>query len=555
MALVDRSRPRLALTRRSLPALTAGLLALSAAWPGSTGTAPASRGAVSAVSATGTSPAGRPSTATTNQLSPQRSRPRSRSQPRSSRSAAESWARVVGAAAGPAGGYWAALADGTVVSAGTAPPLEASAPATDQAAAGQAPSNQAPCGQTPSNPTTAIAADPAAEGYWLLCSDGQVEAFGAARSFGSRSLHAAVAIASAPGGHGYWVVTALGHVFAFGEARWAGSAADRTLASPVVGITPTPDGRGYRLVTRRGQVLAYGNATAARQALGTGSGATGSGATGPAASAGSRVIGMAPAPGGHGYWLATSDGQVLALDGAAWHGNGSGELAGASVVSFAAGGEGYWMLTSTGRVLCFDAPRLPPVSLPTVPTTPLPVGSDPARSISPPAAFSVSCFAPGSVTACNRAALTAIDTARATEGYGPLLLPADFSGLAPGAQLVAVANAERTSRGLPALPQSAPLDALALQGARAGRDPLGPPLHSWASNISWGYRTALAADFAWMYDDGPGGPNVDCPRAGAPGCWGHRRNILAPWSGASGAAAVSTSQGWVLTELFVAGAR
>jgi hypothetical protein len=179
----------------------------------------------------------------------------------------------------------------------------------------------------------------------------------------------------------------------------------------------------------------------------------------------------------------------------------------------------------------------------------------PPESISPPAAFTVACFGAGSVTACDRAALTAIDAARATEGYGPLVLPPDFYALDPSAQLVAVANAERTSRGLPALRRSAPLDALALRGAIAGRDPIGPPRSTWASNISWGYRTALAADFAWMYDDGPGGPNVDCPRAGAPGCWGHRRNILSPWSGSSGAAAVGTADGLVLTELFVAGAR
>lgn len=412
------------------------------------------------------------------------------------------------------------------MSAGTAPPLEATDLSTGPAA---------------SDRTTAIAADPAGEGYWVLSTDGQVRAFGAARSYGSRSLHGAVAIASSPNGRGYWVTTDLGHVFAFGGARWAGSAADLNLGSPVVGLTATPDGHGYWLVTRRGRVLAYGDAASPERAS--------------VVAPGSAVIGMAPAPGGHGYWLSTSDGQVLAVGGAAWHGNATGELGGARVVSFAARGNGYWMLTSAGRVLSFDAPRLPPVSLPTVPTSPLPAASVPVRSISPPAAFPVACFGPGSVPACNRAALTAIDAARATEGYGPLGLPLDFYRLAPIAQLVAVANAERTSRGLPALPRSAALDARALQGANAGRDPVGPALHSWASNIAWGYRTALSADFAWMYDDGPGGPNIDCPRAGAPGCWGHRRNILSPWSGSSGAAAVSTNDGWVLTQLFVAGAR
>lgn len=541
--LLDRSRPSSALSRRSLCAVAAVVLALcpvgqaSARLP-SARLAPArlaparldsaGRGgnwAVSKGAATKPSPPIRRSTADRSH------QPLPQSQPRSSVSAAENWAAVVGAAAGSAGGYWVALAGGAVVSAGTAPPLEATTPGTTQTGSAQDGSDQ----------TTAIAADPVAPGYWLLSRNGRIRTFGAARSFGSRSLHGAVAIASAPDGDGYWVATDLGHVFAFGRAPWAGSAADRTLDSPVVEIIPTTNGRGYWLVTRRGQVLAFGGATAPAQE--------------PTAPPGTSVIGMAPAPGGHGYWLATSDGQVLTAGGAPLRPSASGELGGAEVVSFAASGQGYWMVTSAGNALSFDAPRLPPASLPTVPRTPLPVTSAPARSISPPAAFSVACFETGSLPACDRAALAAIDTARASEGYGPLLLPPGFYGLDPSAQLVAVANAERTSRGLPALPRSAPLDTLALQGANAGHDPIGPEGTSWASNISWGYPSALAADFAWMYDDGPGSPNLDCPRAGAPGCWGHRRDILAPWSGASGAAAVKTSNGWVLTELFVAGAR
>jgi hypothetical protein len=30
-----------------------------------------------------------------------------------------------------------------------------------------------------------------------------------------------------------------------------------------------------------------------------------------------------------------------------------------------------------------------------------------------------------------------------------------------------------------------------------------------------------------MYDDGTNSPNSDCARASSPGCWGHRKNILA----------------------------
>ena len=43
-----------------------------------------------------------------------------------------------------------------------------------------------------------------------------------------------------------------------------------------------------------------------------------------------------------------------------------------------------------------------------------------------------------------------------------------------------------------------------------------------------GAGSALAADYMWMYDDGPHGldSNIGCPAAGGPGCWGHRDIIL-----------------------------
>ena len=33
--------------------------------------------------------------------------------------------------------------------------------------------------------------------------------------------------------------------------------------------------------------------------------------------------------------------------------------------------------------------------------------------------------------------------------------------------------------------------------------------------------------YGWMYDDGSAGENKDCTSPTAPGCWGHRDNILA----------------------------
>lgn len=178
--------------------------------------------------------------------------------------------------------------------------------------------------------------------------------------------------------------------------------------------------------------------------------------------------------------------------------------------------------------------------------------ANPATSLAPSSAFVQACFtADPDDSACNAAALGDIDRARAGEGLGPLALPSDYSSLGTTAQLVAVANAERTSRGLPALPENAKLDAMAQAGAVAGRDPSGPNGYGWGSNISWGYPTALAADFAWMYDDGPGSDNIGCTSASSSGCWGHRENILSRWSGASGAGVYDNRGDLQLTELFV----
>jgi hypothetical protein len=80
------------------------------------------------------------------------------------------------------------------------------------------------------------------------------------------------------------------------------------------------------------------------------------------------------------------------------------------------------------------------------------------------------------------------------------------------------------------------LNAVAQAGARAGRDPAmarvsrhlpggGRTVYAGA-NWSGGWVNLLGADYAWMYDDGPGGSNLDCRTAGSRLCWGHRDIIL-----------------------------
>ena len=55
-------------------------------------------------------------------------------------------------------------------------------------------------------------------------------------------------------------------------------------------------------------------------------------------------------------------------------------------------------------------------------------------------------------------------------------------------------------------------------------------MRAWGSNFADGTESALGSDDGWMYDDGYGGFNYDCPTAKRAGCWGHRDNILGRWS-------------------------
>jgi hypothetical protein len=177
--------------------------------------------------------------------------------------------------------------------------------------------------------------------------------------------------------------------------------------------------------------------------------------------------------------------------------------------------------------------------------------TNPPTSFHPSQAFKRDCFEANHTASCNRAALADIDRARAREKLKKIHIPKGFYSMSAESQLAVVADRERNARGLPSMATSAALDAAAQLGAEQGNDPTGPSAYSWGSNISWGYVTPLAADFGWMYDDGTDSPNIDCQSAGAPGCWGHRDNILARWRGKQGDGAYNNHGTTQLTELFV----
>ena len=142
---------------------------------------------------------------------------------------------------------------------------------------------------------------------------------------------------------------------------------------------------------------------------------------------------------------------------------------------------------------------------------------------------------------CTTYVLAAINNARSLEGVPAMVLPTNWYQLTTGEQLFVVLNLERTARGLPPyLGINAALSAEAGRAARSQADPSvaggfaigtnaqGRPAMtgSWSSGFS-----VLAADYAWMYNDGWGGSraatsNLDCTSAGSVGCWSHRDELL-----------------------------
>jgi hypothetical protein len=152
--------------------------------------------------------------------------------------------------------------------------------------------------------------------------------------------------------------------------------------------------------------------------------------------------------------------------------------------------------------------------------------------------------------------LTAIDSARAAEGVGPLnISESALAALPISEQSFIVINDERIDRGLPPISyMTSQLNADAQQGANAGDDPDFPSSLGGGSQLSWGgsiwaggLTSVLEADFYWMYSDGYGGAgggttNSACSVGSPSGCWGHRDIILHQFS-SCGSAAPTLSMG------------
>ena len=143
-------------------------------------------------------------------------------------------------------------------------------------------------------------------------------------------------------------------------------------------------------------------------------------------------------------------------------------------------------------------------------------------------------------TSCTRFVLRAINVARSVEHLTPMVLPTNWYRLDASEQLFVLADLERTARGLPAyvglnrsLTRAAQwaalrrVDPAVATGFAIGHDAQG--VNGIASTLALGFAT-LEADYVWMYQDGWGGssatPNMACRSPGAPGCWGHRDQLL-----------------------------
>lgn len=190
-----------------------------------------------------------------------------------------------------------------------------------------------------------LAVDASTGGYWILRSNGAVNAFGApAKGSLAGKLHNTYPTAiAADGSSGYLVLTADGGVHAFGNATWKGSAKGK-LGKGVraVSIAVAPSG-GYWVLTSNGSVRGFG--ISARGSL-------------KGKLKGKHPVDIVADPLG-GYLILTGNGGVHPFGKAKWYGSSSGKLPhGVGAVSLAVDSStgGYWLLKSDDGVDHFHAP-------------------------------------------------------------------------------------------------------------------------------------------------------------------------------------------------------
>ncbi len=122
----------------------------------------------------------------------------------------------------------------------------------------------------------------------------------------------------------------------------AGAQASQTSRSMVAAGQVRGPGSGYWLARSNGAVLAFGKATG----------------LGPASTAARHIIGIVSTPDSRGYWLVSSAGVVLAFGDAVAHSSPRAQHLEKPIVGIASSpnGRGYWLVASGGRVFALEMP-------------------------------------------------------------------------------------------------------------------------------------------------------------------------------------------------------
>jgi hypothetical protein len=182
---------------------------------------------------------------------------------------------------------------------------------------------------------------------------------------------------------------------------------------------------------------------------------------------------------------------------------------------------------------------------------------NPAHNVPPHPSYQI-CYESPKSSVCRHKEIAATDHVRHKEHVRKLHLPHNYSSLSFAKQGFVLMNLERVDRGLrPFKGMVAQLNKEAKKGAKHDEDPMLPKGYKnfTAAGSNWAEdANPLAANYGWMYMDGPGGENEDCQPGFHEGCWGHRDNILGHYDGTLivGCAEVKQGSEQSSAQLFVA---
>ncbi len=214
--------------------------------------------------------------------------------------------------------------------------------------------------------TVAVAGLARSSSYFAVNSVGKITCLGAPRCFRSlprRKLKGRiVAAASNDLKAGYWLLSGKGFIYAGGYAKVYNSfstnirgTTNKSLLSfrqeifrySLVGIAPSPGGRGYWVVSSNGAIWGFGTA---KRLI-------------PlnlpllVRSDHSHITAIESAKVGMGFYVVLADGQVLSFGSAVNYGSLSNKNSRNPVVALvvAPGGKGYWLLTKEGQLTPFGS--------------------------------------------------------------------------------------------------------------------------------------------------------------------------------------------------------